>query len=100
MKSHQLKAGAILSYFSMGVSFLITLLYTPVMLRLLGQSDYGLFSLSTSIVSNLGLLSFGFGTAYVRFFARCKVHGDDKGIARLNGLYLLVFSPQLSLSCS
>ena len=36
MKVNQLKAGVVLSYLSQGLSILIGLLYTPVMLRLLG----------------------------------------------------------------
>ncbi|MEG2717754.1 MAG: oligosaccharide flippase family protein, partial [Eubacterium sp.] len=91
MKINQLKIGVILSYISMGISTVISILYTPIMLRLLGQSEYGLYQLVFSVVSYLGLLSFGFGSAYMRFFARYKVNNDQEGIARLNGMFMLVF---------
>ncbi|MEG1106996.1 MAG: oligosaccharide flippase family protein [Eubacterium sp.] len=91
MKINQLKIGVILSYISMGISTVISILYTPIMLRLLGQSEYGLYQLVFSVVSYLGLLSFGFGSAYMRFFARYKVKNDQEGIARLNGMFMLVF---------
>ena len=39
---NQLKAGAALSYISMGLGYLVSIIYTPIMLRLLGQSEYGL----------------------------------------------------------
>lgn len=91
MKINQLKAGVVLSYMSMGVSTVISIVYTPIMLRLLGQSEYGLYQLVFSVVSYLGLLSFGFGSAYMRFYSRYKVQKDTEGIARLNGMFMTVF---------
>ena len=90
-KVNQLKIGVILSYVSMIVQNIIAIVYTPIMLRLLGQSEYGLYQLVASVVSYLGLLSFGFGSAYVRFYSRFKVKDDQKGIARLNGMFMTVF---------
>ena len=92
MKVNQLKAGVLLSYLSKGLSSVIELAYTPVMLRLLGQSEYGLYSLVSSVVGYLGLLTFGIGGAYLRFYSREKAAGDEDGVARLNGMFLLVFS--------
>ena len=89
---NQLKAGAILSYASMGLGYIISILYTPIMLRLLGQSEYGLYNLVSSVVSYLGLLSFGFGSAYMRYYSRYKVDNDEKNIAKLNGMFLIIFS--------
>lgn len=70
---------------------IIGILYTPIMLRLLGKSEYGLYQLVYSVVSYLGLLSFGFGSAYVRFYSRYKVKNDEDGIARLNGMFITIF---------
>lgn len=92
MKINQLKAGALLSYVSMGLGFIISILYTPIMLRLLGQSQYGLYTLVASVVSYLGLLNFGFGSAYMRYYYRYKVENDHEGVAKLNGMFLIVFS--------
>jgi len=92
MKINQLKAGAILSYVSMGLGYIISIIYTPIMLRLLGQSQYGLYNLVSSVVSYLGLLSFGFGSAYMRYYSRYKVNNDEENIAKLNGMFLIVFS--------
>lgn len=91
MKVNQLKAGAILSYISMGIGYIISILYTPIMLRLLGQSEYGLYNLVSSVVSYLGLLSFGFGSAYMRYYSRYKADNDEKNIAKLNGMFLIIF---------
>ena len=92
MKTNQLKIGVVLSYVSMIAQNIIAIVYTPVMLRLLGQSEYGLYQLVYSVVSYLGLLSFGFGSAYVRFYSRYKVKDDREGIAKLNGMFMIVFT--------
>lgn len=92
MKTNQVKAGALLSYVMIIVSNLISLIYTPVMLRVMGQNEYGLYGYVSSFASNLSILSFGFGSAYVRNFARYKKNQDADGLAGLNGLFITVFS--------
>ena len=87
----EIKIGVILSYVSIFISNIISILYTPVMLRLLGQSEYGLYTLATSVISYLGLLNFGFGSAYIRFYSKLKVKEDDKGIAELNGMFMAIY---------
>lgn len=86
MKINQLKAGAALSYLSMGLGYLVSIIYTPIMLRLLGQSEYGLYNLVASVVAYLGVLNFGFGSAYMRYYSRYKVQDDREKIATLNGM--------------
>ena len=56
MVVNQLKAGAFLSYISIVLHNIIGLLYTPFMLRMLGQSEYGLYSLVESVVAYLTIL--------------------------------------------
>lgn len=89
---NQLKWGVLLSYLSMGLGVLVSLAYMPFMLRLLGQSEYGLYTLVASVVSYLHLLSFGFGSTYVRYYVRAVTTGAEDDGARLNGLFLLIFS--------
>lgn len=91
MKINQLKAGVILSYVSEAITVLIGLIYTPIMLRLLGQSEYGLYQLASSVIAYLGLLSLGFGSSYVRYYSRYKVKNDTQGIAKLNGMFMTIF---------
>ena len=92
MRVNQRKAGAILTYVSMGLGYLISMAYTPLMLRLLGKSEYGLYNLVASIVAYLGILNFGFGSAYMRYYSRYKVQDDREKIATLNGMFLIIFS--------
>ena len=87
---NQLKAGVVLSYISTAISIVIQLVYMPVMIRLLGKSEYGLYSLVSSVVSYLSLFSLGFTGAYLRFFAR--FHKNREKLASLNGMFLTLFS--------
>ena len=89
---NQRKAGVILSYAGQFVKILISTIYTPIMLRLLGQSEYGLYQLVYSVVSYLSLLSFGFSSSYMRFYSHYKAQKDEDGVARLNGMFLLIFA--------
>lgn len=91
MKTNQLKLGVLLSYTSMALNMVVQLVYTPVMLRLLGQSEYGLYTLVGSVVSYLSLFSLGFTGAYLRFYSRFSQKGDRTGVARLNGMFLTLF---------
>ncbi|MCC3869653.1 lipopolysaccharide biosynthesis protein [Terrisporobacter mayombei] len=92
MKANELKVGAILSYVQLILGNIISIIYTPIMLRLLGQNEYGLYNLSSSAISYLGLLSFGFGSAYIRYYSKYKAQKDDTSISRLNGTFLIVYS--------
>lgn len=91
-KINQLKAGATLSYISMFLGYLISITYTPLMLRLLGQSEYGLYNLVVSIVAYLGVLNFGLSSAYMRYYSKYKVKGDENKIKTINGMFFVIFS--------
>ena len=91
MKVNQKKVGVILSYISQAIQILSGLIYTPIMLRLLGQSEYGLYQLVYSVVSYLSLLSFGFTASYMRFYSRAKAKKDEDEVSRLNGMFMVIF---------
>lgn len=92
MKLNQLKAGSILSYLQMFLNIIISLIYTPFMLSTLGQSEYGLYSTVSSTIAMLAVLNLGFNSSYVRYFMKYKVDNDEESIAKLNGLFLIIFS--------
>lgn len=75
----------------MGLGYLVSIIYTPIMLRLLGQSEYGLYNLVASVVAYLGVLNFGFGSTYMRYYSRYQVKEEKEGIARLNAMFLIIF---------
>ena len=91
MKVNQIRAGAVLSYVSMALSTIISLVYTPIMLERLGDSEFGVYQAVLPIISYLNLLSFGLGSAYVRYYSRFRAAGDKKGCAKLNGMFLITY---------
>lgn len=90
MKS-QLKAGAILSYFALFINSAISILYTPIMLNILGQSEYGLYSLANSTAGYIGVLNFGLGNAVIRYTAKYKALNDEESCSRLFGMFLIMY---------
>ena len=98
MKSNQLKAGVFLSYLQTGIGMLVSLLYTPIVLRLLGQNENGVYQTAASVISYLSLLSLGFGSSYMRFFSRYRTNKDEEGLKRLNGIFIFVFGLAAVLS--
>ncbi|MEH6892454.1 virulence factor MviN, partial [Bacillus sp. JJ864] len=90
MKS-QLKAGAILSYVAMFINSAISIIYTPIMLNLLGKSEYGLFSLATSAAGYVGVLNFGLGNAVIRYTAKYKALKDEQGCSNLYGMFCVMY---------
>ena len=92
MKTNQLKVGAILSYMQMGLNVAIGIIYTPIMIRFLGQSEYGVYNAISSTTGILSVLSLGFGTGYIKYYAKYKKTSDYESIYKLNGLFMLIFS--------
>lgn len=91
MRVNQIKIGAILSYLSMGLSTVISLVYTPIMIQRLGDSEFGVYQTVLPIISYLNLLSFGLGSAYVRYYSRAKAENNKKDMAKLNGMFLITY---------
>lgn len=75
----------------MAIGLIVSVLFTPVMIRLLGKSEYGLYNTVASTISMLSLLSMGFNSSYIRFYSKYKANDDKKSIYNLNGLFILIF---------
>lgn len=88
----QRKSGALLGYVNIIVKNLVYLVYTPMLLHFVGQADYGVYQTANSFVFSLTLLTFGFSQAYVRFYMQFKTKKDERGIAALNGTYLMLYA--------
>ena len=50
MKRDEIKAGALLSYLNLLIGNLIPFIYTPIMLRMLGQAEYGIYGIAQSVM--------------------------------------------------
>lgn len=90
-KRNEIKTGSILSYVNIGLSILAGLIYTPFLIRYLGQSEYGLYNTVTSIITAISLLNLGLGSGYVHFYSKYKERGQKDKIHSLCGLFLIIF---------
>lgn len=91
MESEQRKKGVILSYVSIIASTLVQLLYTPLLIRKLGQSEYGIYSLVSSIIGYLTVLDLGFGNAIIVYTAKYKAQGKYNEEKKLHGMFFVIF---------
>ena len=92
MQVNQVRAGAILSYVSMAVSTILSLVYAPIMKGQLGTSEYGVYGSVGPIIAYLLLLSMGLGSAYMRYYSQAKVAQDRRTMAKLNGMFLVTYT--------
>lgn len=88
---NQLKAGAILNYALIILNIAVGLLFTPYMLRMMGQSEYGLYSLVASVIAYLTILDLGLGNAVVRYTAKFRTEGRDNEQDMLLGMFLVLY---------
>ena len=87
-----IKLATIVSYLTLLLGNIISILYTPFMLTKLGSSEYGLFSLVNTIISYIYLLDMGLGNAIIRYNAKYIAENDEKAIQKINGMFLILYS--------
>lgn len=92
MQKNQLKLGAILSYAILGIDLIIGLVYTPILTKKLGQAEYGLYSLVSSVISYLTILDLGFGNAIVVYTSRYRTKNDKEKENILHGMFFLIYT--------
>ena len=60
------KLGAVLSYLSIVLNMVISLFFTPFLIKSLGDSEYGVYKVVQSFSGHLAIMSFGVATLIVR----------------------------------
>ena len=87
----QKRLGAALAYVQWIVNAVVGIVYTPIMLRHLGQSEYGVYSVATSVISFLTMLDLGFGQTLVRFHVNYRATGRQEKADRCAGTFLELY---------
>lgn len=90
MKS-ELKLGSLLSILSIILGSVFQIFYTPLYIKYLGTSDYGINSLVQSIMGYIGMLNLGLGSAIIRYTIRYRAEGKIEEEKSLNGMFLTIF---------
>ena len=80
----QIKFGALLAYFGIGVNILSGLLYTPWMVDRIGKGDYGLYTLANSLIT-LFLVDFGMSAAVSRYVSNYRAENRKDKIENFLG---------------
>lgn len=86
----QIKNGAVISYIAIISNIVASFLYTPWMVRLIGKSDYGLYTLAVSLIA-IFMMDFGIGSVVTRFASKYRVENDTQGINNLLGIVFKLF---------
>ena len=90
--SKNIKQGVILSYLSMGISIAVSIIYTPFVIRQLGQQQYGLYSIAAAVIGYLSILNFGLASTIIRYASKYRTQGKEKETSSLYGLFITIFS--------
>ena len=89
--TNEIKLGALLGYVVIILNTLVSLFYTPYMLRQMGQSEYGLYSLVSSLIAYLTILDVGMGNAIVRYTAKFRAQGKLIEQYKMFGMFFILY---------
>lgn len=78
MITNQRKAGVVLSYISMGLDSVVSFICLPILVRLLGKGEFGLYQLVAAIIAYLLIMDFGLSNTTTRYYARYQEQGKQK----------------------
>lgn len=79
--------GTVLGYVAILISVFYGLFLTPMIIKAVGEENYGIYGLSTSII-NLFLMDFGLGQTISTKLAKLRANNDKVGVERfLSGIF-------------
>ena len=90
--SRQREIGALVSYADTFVAMVVGLLYVPLLLRTIGQAEYGLYQLIGSIIAYLNIISSMLAAGVTRYYCKFFALGDTEGMAKTLGISKKIYS--------
>ena len=87
----QLKLAALLSYLNIAITIVVGILLTPYTIKMLGDEEYGLYSLIGAFVGYLSVLDLGLNNAIVRYTAFYRANKDKKGEENFLALSFIIY---------
>lgn len=88
--NRQIKIGGVISYLTIGFSIISGLIYTPWMISIIGQSNFGLYTLATSLVTMV-TIDLGLSQAVTRFISKYRAENDTESIKKFLGIAYKLF---------
>lgn len=94
---NQRKMGVILSYLVFVLNLFIGIIFIPILLGYISQSEYGLYRLMGSIIIYFSVMDFGLGTIVTRYYSRYRVLNDKIGMENSLALSAIIFMISIML---
>lgn len=88
--NRQIKIGAVISYITIAFSIISGLIYTPWMISRIGQSSFGLYTLTTSLIT-LVTIDLGLSQSVSRFLSKYRAENDKESIRKFLGITYKLF---------
>ncbi|MDR2191421.1 MAG: oligosaccharide flippase family protein, partial [Endomicrobium sp.] len=88
---NQRKAGAVLSYTSMGIHSLIGFIYIPMLLLFLNKEQFGLYQLVGSMIAYLLIMDFGLANTTTRYYCAYLANGEKEKQENLLATMLILY---------
>jgi O-antigen/teichoic acid export membrane protein len=90
-QNQSLRLNALSNWATFGVSAVVALLLTPFVVRHLGKTGYGIWTLVGSFTGYYGLLNLGVDSALTRYIARYAARGDEKSLNETASTAIVMF---------
>lgn len=90
-KMNKRQKGAVLSYINTFVQIFVSLVYVPILLRSIGDQEYGLYQLLASIIAYLSVMETSLSASIMRFYCKYKSLGQTEEMENTLGTSRLIF---------
>ena len=78
-------------YLAIGIDALVGVMLLPFNVHHLGQSAYGLWMLTTSMMAYFSVLDLGFGGSMIKFIAQYRAKRDAKSLNEIGSTLFVIF---------
>jgi O-antigen/teichoic acid export membrane protein len=85
-----LKKGALVSYLTIGFSIISRLIYTPLIIKLAGQTNYALYALALSLISIL-VMDYGLSSTVSRYISNYRANNEEHKIESFLGIIIKIY---------
>lgn len=90
-QARRVALNSLAAYLRFGVSLAVQFALVPFVIARVGTDDYGLWTLTFSVLGLISLVDFGFTTGVVRFVAEARGLGDPERRNRVASTILVVY---------
>lgn len=73
----QRKTGIALSYIHTALSAIISIIYIPILLHSIGQSEYGLYQLLGSVIAYFSTMYSSLNSSVMKYYTQYLITGDN-----------------------